>query len=396
MNLAHNRSTTFPGTARLLTLLALAAVVSMCAVLRAEGPTAAAAPPKTTDRESAGSEIATPVKRTRAEVEALIDELGKTPPDWWESTQLRYPKTLDLTRWDAPPNSKWDQNRTIGQFFWSTINENPSRWKEGCRFAHFLMTTFKDDKPTLATVMNEAAHIYGTLLGDYARAAFWYRKAAGIAPLGYHENIRLAECYWKLGCKPMALEALNRMSSISGSTIKLLGDMGELPRALAIAKRIAADYPDEAYLAAGDACRFNGKYKEALDYYQRVVSLPTLTEQRGGDHRIRCQKMAAASAEAVRLFDTLDLRKIPDGKYVAEGLGYAGMVKVEVTVRSGRIEAVAVIEHKEKQFFTALEDAPRQIIAKQSVKGIDMTTSATITARAIVDATAKALGSAMK
>ena len=228
-------------------------------------------------------QLAAPVKRTRAEVDALIDKLGKTPPDWWDSTQLRYPKTLDLTRWEAPPNSKWDQNRTIGQFFWSTINENPSRWKEGCRFAHFLMTHFKDDKPNLAKAMNQAAHIYGTLLGDYARSAFWYRKAAAITPLRYHQQIQLAECYWKLGCKPMALEAVNRMRSYGVPTIKLLSDMGELPKALDVAKQLAADYPDEAYLAAGDACRFNGKYKEALDYYQRIQSLPKPADQRCAD-----------------------------------------------------------------------------------------------------------------
>ena len=62
-----------------------------------------------------------------------------------------------------------------------------------------------------------------------------------------------------------------------------------------------------------------------------------------------------------------------------------------MTVKSGRIESVDVTRHKEKQFYAALIDTPRQILKKQSVKGIDATSRATITSQAIVNATAKAL-----
>ena len=36
-------------------------------------------------------------KGTRAELDALVDRLGKTQPDWFKSTQVNYPTTLDLT-----------------------------------------------------------------------------------------------------------------------------------------------------------------------------------------------------------------------------------------------------------------------------------------------------------
>jgi uncharacterized protein with FMN-binding domain len=328
--------------------------------------------------------------RKRAEVEALIDKLGKTPPDWWNSVQLNYPKTLDLTRWEAPPKSQWNPNRTLGQYFWSVINENPSKWKEGCRFAHFLMSHFKDDRPNLRKAMLQAAHIYSTLLGDYARAAFWYRKAEAIGPLDYFQEIRLAECCWRLGSKDMAMEYLNQMDDYGDLTIKLLGEMRELTKALDWAKLLARDYPDEGYLAAGDACRFNGKYSEALEYYRQVQLVKPTDPKRTGPLD-RNKKRAAASAEAIRLFETLDITKIPDGKYRSESIGYAGMIKVEVTVKAGRIESIRIVNHSEKQYYTALDDPRRQIIEKQSVKGIDMTTGATITAEAVVNATAKAL-----
>jgi len=64
---------------------------------------------------------------------------------------------------------------------------------------------------------------------------------------------------------------------------------------------------------------------------------------------------------------------------------------VAVTVRNHRITNVKVTRHVEKQYYSSLTDIPNQIIAKQSVRGIDATSSATITAEAIINAVAKAL-----
>ena len=85
------------------------------------------------------------------------------------------------------------------------------------------------------------------------------------------------------------------------------------------------------------------------------------------------------------------------------GLGQRGLVDrtvqdvhVEVAVRGGRIASVEVTKHKEKQYYTALTETPRKIIEKQGLKGVDATTSATITAEAIINATAKALAQGLK
>jgi uncharacterized protein with FMN-binding domain len=77
-------------------------------------------------------------------------------------------------------------------------------------------------------------------------------------------------------------------------------------------------------------------------------------------------------------------------------LGYEGQIQVNVVVSSGRIEAVKVTQHREKQFYSALTDTPAKIVAKQGVKGVDATTSATIKSEAIINATAKALASGAK
>jgi uncharacterized protein with FMN-binding domain len=98
----------------------------------------------------------------------------------------------------------------------------------------------------------------------------------------------------------------------------------------------------------------------------------------------------------VKLFDGLDLAKIADGTYKAESQGYEAPVVVEVTVKAGKIDAVKVVQHREKQFYSSISDTPARIIAKQGVKGVDATSGATITSEAIINASAKALSQGVK
>jgi uncharacterized protein with FMN-binding domain len=100
---------------------------------------------------------------------------------------------------------------------------------------------------------------------------------------------------------------------------------------------------------------------------------------------------ARDSIDAINLFDKADVRKVADGTYKASSTGYTGALEVEVRVSGGKIEGLRVTKHSEKQFYAALTDTPNQILSKQSVKGIDATSRATITSQAIVNATAKAL-----
>jgi uncharacterized protein with FMN-binding domain len=336
----------------------------------------------------------------RDEVEAAIRKLGPAPPDWYAQTALNYPKTLDLNWPEPPPTKGWDTQKNVGQFIWSVINENPSRWKEGVRFMHHLLTVHKDNPKVLRRVLAGLGRMYHDFFEDWARAAYWFRKALAVprddpaTPNDDNLKLDLADCYLKLGSKEMALEITDKYSgefTRHGSLIKLLSEMGDLDKALKYAEDFArGGYPDVGYLCAGDACRLAGKFSEAIDYYQKAIDSPN-----GGRDIPKNKGRAKASQEAIRLFETLDVKKIAPGKYRSSSIGYEAPVEVEVTVASGKIVDVRVVSHKEKQFYSSLTDTPRRIIEKNTVKGVDVTTGATLTSEAIINATAKALAGAM-
>jgi uncharacterized protein with FMN-binding domain len=77
-------------------------------------------------------------------------------------------------------------------------------------------------------------------------------------------------------------------------------------------------------------------------------------------------------------------------------MGYAGPIEVAVTVQSGRIASVEIAKHQEKQFYSAINDTTAKIVKQQGVKGVDATSSATLTSEAIINATAKALASGVR
>lgn len=330
-----------------------------------------------------------------AAIERMIEEAGRTPPDWFDATPLNYPQTLDLS-WPHPPPQGWNNQRNVGQYLWDIINPNPSRWREGIKLLHHLLTVNKDNPATQRRIMHALGEKYHDLMEDYARAAFWLRQAGVDKPGSEFPEaaVTLAECYWKLGSRDMATDLLSRMP-VYYSSIKLWADMGDLRRALQIADAALRDprgLPYAANLYAGDACRVAGQYTEAMNYYQKVLSYQPPPND--ANRVKRWQDRARASLEAIRLFELCDPAKVPDGSYRASSLGYEGQVEVEVTVQAGRIADVRVTQHREKQFYSALTDTPRKIIAKQGVKGVDATSSATITSEAIINATAKALAAA--
>ena len=332
-------------------------------------------------------------KPTRASIEALIQKAGTTPPDWWNAVPLEYPPTLDLT-WPVPkPKSPWDANRNVGQYVWSVINENPGKWRSGARLLHHLLTVNQTNAPALDRTMGALATVYMNLLQDWPRAAFWYRKALVTSPKDELRHVRLAECYWRLGSKALTLEELAKVDEyVSVDIVKLWAEMGDLERALAEAESLAAEDREEVgWLAAGDACRLNGDYKRALQFYQQVQASDTSEKWVA-----RYKERAQANIAAMQAFNLLDLAHTPDGTYTGSSISYTGPLEVAVDVKQGKILAVRVTKHTDKQYYTALTETPRKIVERQSLKGIDAVTSATVTCDAIVNATAKALATASK
>lgn len=335
------------------------------------------------------------VERSREDIIAEIDRLGKLPPDWYDATPLNYPKTLDLS-WPMPAPKPWNGSKNIGQFIWERINPNESKWREGVRFMHHILSTTKDND-VRQRAMRSLGAMYHNLLQDYARSAFWFRLSGlenqlADAP---QQGIALADCYWKLGSKRMALEILTKMRRKPYSAIKLLGDLGETDAAVKLGEAFAkSGQASTSFLYAGDACRVAGRLDDAERYYRKAIAgIPKAEANK--PHRKRDKARAQASIAAIKFY-SLDPKKVRDGKYSASSIGYEAPVRVEVVVKAGTIESVKVTQHREKQYYSSLTDTPRKILARQGVSGIDATSSATITSEAIINATAKALADGSK
>ncbi len=80
------------------------------------------------------------------------------------------------------------------------------------------------------------------------------------------------------------------------------------------------------------------------------------------------------------------------GKYIGEGKGINGTVKVEVTVTEDEITDIKVLEHNETPGVSdlAINDLPLQIIEAQGL-GIDTVAGATMSSNAILEAVGQAL-----
>jgi uncharacterized protein with FMN-binding domain len=257
------------------------------------------------------------------------------------------------------------------------------------------VTLHQDDPQKRERNMLTLARMYHNLLEDYGRSAFWFR-AAGVEkdPKEYAQSaVILAECYWRLGYEEEAKKFLEKIPA-GISQAKLLGDMGETEKAIRMAME-DEDSQGYAYLAAGDALRHVGRYDEALKYYQKVLAIEVPANNPPG-RLIKNRNRADGNVQAIKSFEQSDPSKVPNGTYKSSSQGYEGPVEVAVVVQGGKIEKVNITQHREKQFYSAMTDTPAKIIAKQSVKGVDTTSNATITSEAIVNATAKALAAARK
>lgn len=322
---------------------------------------------------------------SKAEVEKLINDQGRQPPDWFNDTPLDYPKSLDLSWPPGPPAGGWNHDKNVGQYIWDIINPNQNKWREGLKLMHHLLTMHKDDPEKRTRIMTEIGSMYFRLHSDHARAAFWWRQAGVDKGATTRTLMHLAECYWRLGNKDMALEILSRRD-MTEDGVKLLGDMGDTARCIQLATQAlpTSPHPPVLHLIMGDAFRVAGDLDKALAAYRKA------SETAANNPKLKGR--ADASADAIRFIEKFDLGKVADGTYKGSSLGYEAQVEVEVVVANHRIESVRITNHREKQFYSALTDTPAKILAKQGVKGVDATSGATLTSEAIINGTAKAIG----
>ena len=327
-----------------------------------------------------------------SQLNRAIDLAGKSEPEWFATTDLNYPQSLDLS-WPIKVEGGWNNQKNMGQFIWDVINPNPGRWKSGIKLVHHCLELHSGQPELIKRDRLTLGRMYFDLLQDYERAAYWFRLAG--AEKGKGPGIKLAECYWRLGNEAMASSQLVSRTYTVGAAaaaIKLYGNMGKYDEAQKMMDRVvntAAAY--EGFIAMGDAMRQAGRFDEAIDYYQKVIDSQQF---RKGDYENRFKKRATESIEAIKLFEQVDIEKLADGTFVGESTGYNGKIRVSVQVQGGVIREVNVVSHNEKQFYSAITDTQSAIIQLQSVRGVDGTSGATITSRAIVNATAKSLAGA--
>lgn len=328
--------------------------------------------------------------RSEQEVRQLIATTGRSLPSWHNSTRLNYPRSLDLSWPKLPPNTQWNQRKYIVHYLYSDVIPNQGRWREAMKFLHFVYSRNGDNAYARDNCARQLGRLYFEFFRDYPRAAYWLQQTR--LPNHDHLHAVIAECYYRLGNQDMALKHLAGKPALIG-TVKLLGAMGLTDRAVRVADAIARNpRPREALLTAGDALALAGRYPEALKYYNQVLT--DRRPERDQKYLNRYQTRARQSIASIQLFETLDVSKLKNGAYTESSSGYDGPVRVETKVNGGKITSVRVVSHREKQFYSALRDTPAKIIAQQTVKDIDATSGATITAQAIVNAAAKALSHA--
>lgn len=85
-----------------------------------------------------------------------------------------------------------------------------------------------------------------------------------------------------------------------------------------------------------------------------------------------------------------------DGSYTGEGQGKSGPVKVQVTVKAGKIASVKVLEQKETPmiFKGAEAGVIPAIIKANGTKGVATVSGATLSSKGIIAATNAALAKA--
>jgi len=225
--------------------------------------------------------------RTRAEVGNLIQQVGPTLPDWWDSVPLEYPDTLNL-QWEQAKEG-WAPDHNMGAWMRTRVWERPANWRAGVKVMHHAVEVNKDNPKALKQSQQALAQNYYFLLQDYARAAYWNLQA------GNPDPVLLATCCWRLGSKELAVEILSGLRtsrSTAGGAMKLWGEMGEYKRAMALADQVGRyGGPDQAYLCGGDAARVNGRFQDAAKYYRVCAQLG-----KGGRYLRMHKERARASA----------------------------------------------------------------------------------------------------
>ncbi len=323
--------------------------------------------------------------RTSAEVEALIARAA-ADPGWLASTKLNYPKSLRLN-WSRAPGKGWKPNVNMGAHMISNVYRSPKKWKYGVKLLHHTLTVNKGNASALKKSYNEMGRQYSDFLGDPARAAYWWRKA-GAQPW------KLADCYRRLGSREMAIAQMRRVGGGRVPWERVVHQwamLGDLDAALRLAESQARSRPDLMYRAAGRACCFAGKFKEAAAYFDKVVAL-----KKGSRGLTRNKNFARDAAAAMKALIGYAPGKLRDGTYTGSGKSFRGNIKVSITVSGGKITAAKVTGNPDDWSGRSTFELPKRIVEQNGLAGVDLVSRATYSSDGTMNGAAKAIGKALK
>lgn len=362
------------------------------AFIRSQNPAPMPAPaPVAGPSPASSAPAAAAPSRSPAEILAEIERAGSKNPDWWGAVRMRTPPTLDLTGTYRPKG--WEPEKAYGAYFWSIINPNPGRWREGIRLHTEAMDVRRSDPAGLQQCMSSLADAYLRYEKDYARAAYWWNRAikSGWSPPP-GPAAGLAECYFRLGSRSMASDTLRKYDPVCGEAIKLLAAMGDTDPAIRMAGQLAQSQPDAGNVYAGNVCRLAGDLDRAVAYYEKALAA------KSGSRRLQqYQQRARDAIQAIDLYDKLDMAGVADGTHQGSCAGYRGPVEVAVKVAGRRIAETRVTNQREDAYFyhLAMPEMADRIAKANTVKGVDTVTGATVTSEAILNAAARALRAGM-
>lgn len=156
----------------------------------------------------------------------------------------------------------------------------------------------------------------------------------------------------------------------------------------------------EVTVAAGKITKVrvvHGDTPEVADYAADVVAQRIVDKQNWkvdavSGATITSDAIMEAVKSAIPEPGVVDVSAVPDGKYIGEGPGLFGPIKVEVSVATGKITAIKVVTHKETDYIAnpAFAELTTSMISKQSVK-VDTVSNATISSQGFIEAVYNAL-----
>ncbi len=287
---------------------------------------------------------------TKPSLEEAFSQV-KVPPDWFQSVAVDY-----------DTNHLWEDARLEVRRLLSFGGEKS---REAIKLTYLYL-----QKKDIGD--GHEYPMYLLLGGEYAWALQMYQEFLKANPQGHtHAYRSFASCYTHFGEYEKALAVLNIA-------------MQRLPvPPWQIANRA------DVYDGLGDVYAEIEDFDQAKEHYRKAIKIYPTSDQPYGRHLIhRRVKKIQAKLDLLE-YQSIESDGLRDGTYSGVSLGFAEIMTITVTIKSGKIADIK-LKHEEKIEQGATTIIPQRIIAGQSLK-VDGITGATVTYQAIVDGTFSAL-----